>query len=144
MLLIKYCLGIEGTSGRSLGGSWVLQGLYPPPYVSFPYIVTLISKAISFRSSIFSTNIGKIVYPSYEICRQTAIFKDRDDVINYDLASQDLYHMEDEIDHKNFDEARKIYYKIYPQFVEALKKLASGDPRLIYVRFLYLCSIIFY
>jgi hypothetical protein len=81
------------------------------------------------------TNIGKIVYPSYEISRHTAIFQDRDDIINYDLANQDLCLMDHAMERKNFDEAIKIYWKVHEQYVEALKKLSNGDPHLIYVRF---------
>ncbi len=87
------------------------------------------------RSTIFLTNIGKIVYPSYEIFRQTVIFQDRDDVISYDLANQDLCRMDCAIEHKKFGEAITIYYKAHQQFEEILKKISSGDPRLIYVSF---------
>ena len=83
-------------------------------------------------SSIFLTNIGKIVYPSYEISRHTAIFQDREDVISYDLASQDLCHIDRAIEQKDFDEARTIYYKVHAEFEDALIKLQNGDRRLIY------------
>ena len=79
------------------------------------------------------TNIGKIVHPSYEISRETAIFQDRDDVMSYDLASQDLCRMERAIEQKDFNEARTIYYKVHEEFEDALEKLHSGDHRLIYV-----------
>ena len=90
--------------------------------------------SIFFRSSIFLTNIGKIVYPSYEISRHTAIFQDREDVISYDLASQDLCRMDRAIEQKDFDEARTVYYKVRAEFEDALIKLHNGDHRLIYVR----------
>lgn len=65
-----------------------------------------------------------------------AIFPDREAVVNYDLANQDLCLMEDFIEHKDFDEARKIFAKIHPRFTEMLKKLlAVQDPYVIHVRY---------
>ena len=97
----------------------------------------IIGGSSRYRSSIFLTNIGKIIYPSYQITRHAVIYQDRDDVIMYDLANQNLCQMDDAIARKNFDEAQEVYERVYIHFVEALKKLANNDPQLIHVRFFY-------
>ena len=97
----------------------------------------LIIGAVRYRSSIFLTNIGKIIYPSYQITRNAVIYQDRDDVIMYDLANQNLCQMDDAIARRNFDEAQEVYERVHIHFVEALKKLANNDPQLIHVRFFY-------
>ena len=115
---------------------------------NLPLIISLLSKktapvflkkksvpAFLYRSSIFLTKIGKIIYPSYEITRHAVIYQDRDDVIKYDMANQNLCLMDDAIARKNFDEAQEIYEKVYIQFIEALKKLANNDHQLLHVSF---------
>ena len=41
---------------------------------------------ITFRFQMLMANIGRVVYPSYTVNRQRAVFKDRDALIRYVYA----------------------------------------------------------
>ena len=81
----------------------------------------------------FLINIGRIVYPSYNISRDTPIFQSRNELIKYEVANHNLCRMDDAMENKNFDEARNIFENIKEEFMISMNDLTKGDPRLLNV-----------
>ncbi|XP_028411307.1 fanconi-associated nuclease 1-like isoform X2 [Dendronephthya gigantea] len=83
---------------------------------------------------LFLNNIGKVSFPDYEVSRSLAIFPDREALVSYDLAHQDVCEMGIFLGSKNSDVAEKIFVKVHPRFSEMLEKLVvQEDPQIVHV-----------
>ena len=81
---------------------------------------------LTFRSTLFLANIGKVVYPAYLIDRPTPVFHSRDSLITFADAYQQKHEMLMALENRNFEQAYSYYPAASKKFNDILASLKKN------------------
>lgn len=82
------------------------------------------------RSTLYLANIGKVVYPSYEIDRPTQVFHSRDSLITFAEAYQQKHEMLVALESNNFEQAYNYYPEATKKFDNILARLKDDSSKI--------------
>ena len=82
---------------------------------------------LTFRSTLFLANIGKVVYPAYMIDRPTPVFHSRDNLIAFADAYQQKHEMFMALESNRFEQAYSYYPEASKKFDNILAKLKDDS-----------------